>query len=200
MRRLLWWAGAQRASNAESVSISWRHLVSSQAAASRWLFFTSSSTARGRTGGTTAAEHHSTWRPNMAGWRTWRLCWTREGESLNWTIRDSHRCTTPPPRMSPVRWPLTHWPLGNLDAILKLQFSISFYWLISSYRLRIMPWDECQGTSTMISHIGSGNGLLPSGNKPLPEPMLTLFHVAIWRHQATKSNKTVKSHEISNYQ
>ena len=46
---------------------------------------------------------------------------------------------------------LTHWPLGDLDAILKLQFSISFYWLVSSHRLRIMPWDECQGTSSMIS-------------------------------------------------
>ena len=25
------------------------------------------------------------------------------------------------------------------------------YWLISSHRLRTMPWDECQGTSPMIS-------------------------------------------------
>ena len=46
---------------------------------------------------------------------------------------------------------LTHWPLGDLDAILKLQISISLYWLVSSHRLRIMPWDECQGTSPMIS-------------------------------------------------
>ena len=29
---------------------------------------------------------------------------------------------------------------------------------------------------------GSGNGLVPSGNKPLPEPMLTQFSGAIWRH------------------
>ena len=29
-------------------------------------------------------------------------------------------------------------------------------------------------------NIGSGNGLVPSGNKPLPEPMLTQFSVAIW--------------------
>ena len=27
-------------------------------------------------------------------------------------------------------------------------------------------------------NIGSGNGLVPSGNKPLPEPMLTQIHVA----------------------
>ena len=29
------------------------------------------------------------------------------------------------------------------------------------------------------------NGLVPSGNKPLPEPILTQIYVAIWRHQAT---------------
>ena len=34
-------------------------------------------------------------------------------------------------------------------------------------------------------NIGSGNGLLLSGNKPLSEPMLTQIFVAIWRHQAT---------------
>ena len=31
-------------------------------------------------------------------------------------------------------------------------------------------------------NIGSGNGLVPSGNKPLPEPMLTQISDAIWRH------------------
>ena len=31
-------------------------------------------------------------------------------------------------------------------------------------------------------NIGSGNGLVPSGSKPLPEPVLTQFSVAIW-HQ-----------------
>ena len=46
---------------------------------------------------------------------------------------------------------VTHWPLGDLDAILKLQYSILFYWLVSSHCLMMMPWDECQGTSPMIS-------------------------------------------------
>ena len=46
---------------------------------------------------------------------------------------------------------LTHWPLGDLDAILKLQFSISFYWLVSSHHPKVMPWDECHGTSQVIS-------------------------------------------------
>ena len=35
--------------------------------------------------------------------------------------------------------------------------------------------------------LGSDNGLVPSGNKPLPEPMLTQFFVAIWYHQTTMS-------------
>ena len=36
-------------------------------------------------------------------------------------------------------------------------------------------------------NIDSGNGLVPWGNKPLPEPMLTQIYVAIWRHYATMS-------------
>ena len=31
-------------------------------------------------------------------------------------------------------------------------------------------------------NIGLGNRLVPLGNKPLLEPMLTQFYVAIWRH------------------
>ena len=31
-------------------------------------------------------------------------------------------------------------------------------------------------------NIASGNGLVPSGSKPLPEPMLTWIYVTIWRH------------------
>ena len=30
--------------------------------------------------------------------------------------------------------------------------------------------------------IGPGNDLVPSDNKPLPEPMLTQIYVAIWYH------------------
>ena len=38
-------------------------------------------------------------------------------------------------------------------------------------------------TSLMVSHhIGSGNGLVPSGNKPLPEPMLAKVSVAFIGH------------------
>ena len=33
-------------------------------------------------------------------------------------------------------------------------------------------------------NIGSGNGFVSSGNKPLPEPVLTKISNAIWRLQA----------------
>ena len=42
--------------------------------------------------------------------------------------------------------------------------------------LRWMPLDLTDDV------IGSGNGLVLSGNKPLPEPMLTQIFVAKWRH------------------
>ena len=35
--------------------------------------------------------------------------------------------------------------------------------------------------------IGSGNGLVPSGNMPLTGLMLIQFYVIIWRHQGTMS-------------
>ena len=38
-------------------------------------------------------------------------------------------------------------------------------------------------------NIGSGNGLVPSGNKPLPESMLAQLNVAKWHHQTSTSQK-----------
>ena len=38
--------------------------------------------------------------------------------------------------------------------------------------LILMSLDFTDDQLTLV-HIGSGNGLVPSGNKPLPEPMLT---------------------------
>ena len=38
-----------------------------------------------------------------------------------------------------------------------------------------------------IVNIVSGNGLVPSGNKPLFEPMLIDIYIAAWRHQETLS-------------
>ena len=61
---------------------------------------------------------------------------------------------------------LTHWPLGVAAEILNEQF----------FRL-ISMWNCSQVNATRphwwLVNIGSGNGLVPSGNTPLPEPILT---------------------------
>ena len=46
--------------------------------------------------------------------------------------------------------------------------------------LRWMSLDLIDDKSMLVE--GSGNGLVPSGNKPFPEPMLTQIYVAICRH------------------
>ena len=46
---------------------------------------------------------------------------------------------------------LTHWPLGDLDLILKVLSSILLYWLVSSDLLMIMPSVEWHVTYLKIS-------------------------------------------------
>ena len=48
-----------------------------------------------------------------------------------------------------------------------------------------LPSDECHWALLMISQYGSDNGLVPSGNKPLPKPMLTLLR----HHMTSLGNK-----------
>ena len=38
------------------------------------------------------------------------------------------------------------------------------------------------------ANIGSGHGLVPLGNKPIPEPMLTQTYDVKWNHQASMSS------------
>ena len=77
---------------------------------------------------------------------------------------------------------LTHWPLGDLRQIYRSNFQANFgdWWL--KYLLWNCPHMDATGPYWWWVNIGSGNGLVPSGNKPLPEPMLTQFSVAIWRY------------------
>ena len=64
----------------------------------------------------------------------------------------------------------------------KWNFQTQFFnWYFEQF-----PWNCSQKTPTeplwWLVNIGSGNGLVPSGNKPLPEPMLTQIYVARWHH------------------
>ena len=77
----------------------------------------------------------------------------------------------------------TQWSLGNLNEILNMyNFQMDF----SDWWLRHLLWNcpnmNVTGLHWWSVNIGSGNGLVPSGNKPVPEPMLTQIYVVTWRH------------------
>ena len=68
---------------------------------------------------------------------------------------------------------LTHWPLG-----IWLQSQISkFQTHFNDKYLKYFQWNCYQVNATIphgsLVNIGSDNGMVPSGNKPLPEPVLT---------------------------
>ena len=62
--------------------------------------------------------------------------------------------------------------LVNFKLISKINIFKYFLWNCYQVNAKTPHWSPV--------NIGSGNGLVPSGNKPLPEPMLTKIYVAIW--------------------
>ena len=77
---------------------------------------------------------------------------------------------------------LTHWPLEIWKKVWICNFQTNF----RDWWLRHHLWNcsdmNVTGLHWWSVNIGSGNGLVPLGNKPLPEPMLTQIYVAIWHH------------------
>ena len=65
---------------------------------------------------------------------------------------------------------LTHCGLGDFNEILAEYFSSQLEWLMAEILAVKLNVTRPYWWSV---NIGSGNGLVPSGNKPLPEPMLT---------------------------
>ena len=79
---------------------------------------------------------------------------------------------------------LTQWSLGVMSVILK---SIIFKLIMQISSLCLL-WNGFQVKAAgphywQVNIIGSGNGLVPSGNKPLPEPMLTKISATICRNK-----------------
>ena len=72
---------------------------------------------------------------------------------------------------------------GRFDFSLKIN---KFQTHFKDKYLKYFLWNCYQVNATTphrsLVNIGSGNDLVPSGTKPLPEPMLTQFYVTIWRH------------------
>ena len=79
----------------------------------------------------------------------------------------------------------THWLLGEpyIKLFLKLISVIDILWISS----KNCPQVNSTKPHWWLVNTGSGKGLVPSGTKPLPEPVLTQLHVSIWHRQATMS-------------
>ena len=80
---------------------------------------------------------------------------------------------------------------ASINSMAPGKFEWKFEYVIFEWIFVIDDWGfSCEITLVWMSlglhwwsvNIGSGNGLVPSGNKPLPEPMLTQISVAIWHH------------------
>ena len=79
------------------------------------------------------------------------------------------------------------WPLGDLNeiGISHCHANLSDWWI--RYLLWNCPQMSAMGLYWWQVNSGSGNGLVPPGNKPLPKPMLTQIYVPIWHHQGVVS-------------
>ena len=64
---------------------------------------------------------------------------------------------------------------GNLKSVIFV-----YTWQIKHFLWKLSECHKKKGS------IGSGNGLVPLGDKPLPEPMLIQICAAIWRHSVFK--------------
>ena len=82
-----------------------------------------------------------------------------------------------------TKWTSYLWPCARLwylqcvsNGATKIFFKVIF---VNDGRVMNLLWNCPQvivtGPHWWKVNIGSGNGLVPSGNKPLPEPMLTQF-------------------------
>ena len=76
-------------------------------------------------------------------------------------------------------WVLTPQPLGDPAMILKVSFS-NLCLRLNSWALPVKLISvACHRTYWWSVNITSGNGLVPSGTKPLPDPLLTEIYAAI---------------------
>ena len=94
-------------------------------------------------------------------------------------LKRSHACTH-------RNCVLTHWPLKDVAVILKLViFRVIYLDMketgLDPYRevsVKLSKGELCKTSLiTWLVTIGSGNGLVQSGKKPLPEPTLTKLHI-----------------------
>ena len=125
--------------------------------------------------------------PSSRRLKLWRICYIRQhktnprvcqiwtsGEDgtgcILWLVLDAISCVT---------WLIyrSHCKEGRGSNFLTA-FTYSGQSNLKLYARKIITYQTPQSNLP----IGSGNGLVPSGSKPLPEPMLIQNSVTIWRH------------------
>ena len=87
------------------------------------------------------------------------------------------------PESGAVHNDLTHWDRDKMAGTLQTTFWQASVESLSQILLNC-HWNVFQ---SMVSNIGWGNGLVPSGNKPLPETLLTQIYDTIWHRYITTS-------------
>ena len=86
--------------------------------------------------------------------------------------------------LSQVLWWLKDYHCPKLAVIINIIFWNFYHWHIE-YFISNCFCITGMGSLWWWVSIGSGNDLLPSGNKPLPTPMLTLFFRSMRYHEPT---------------
>ena len=78
----------------------------------------------------------------------------------------------------------TYWPLREVARILDQYYSNSYRGIVIFKKFWDCPELNATRLHWWLTNTYSGNGLVPSGNKPLPDPVLTQICV-IWHHRST---------------
>ena len=90
-----------------------------------------------------------------------------------------------------AKWEVAQWEYcEQFNSLASDKFEWNFRYVIFKWILVTDGWGSdmnVTGLHWWSVNIGSGDGLVPSGNKPLPEPMLTQIYVAKWHHQVSMS-------------
>ena len=80
---------------------------------------------------------------------------------------------------------LSHFQIPGFNSFAPGKIEWHFRYVIFEHIVVIDGWGpnmNVTGLHWWSVNIDSGNGLVPSGNRPLPEPMLTQVSLAIWCH------------------
>ena len=81
----------------------------------------------------------------------------------------------------------TQWGLNKMAHILQTTFWNEFSSMKNQVFWIKFHWTVFQWVWLTMSTFRSGNGLEPSGNKPLSDPMLSKFFYSLWCHYASMS-------------